>query len=115
MTEQEMNYAKEDKQRPEMQCKKKKKANCPRREFLCCLTGQQQCSVEKLPTPEGVSVVYDGMGVYSNKRSQVIRSPTSYPITIGRGKKIGVGKASEFNMVLILGTSTKISETLLIH
>lgn len=75
----------------------------------------ESIAVEKLLCPEGVSVVYDGVDVYSNKRSQVIHSPTSYPITTRKGKKISVGKASGFNTVQILGANTKISETLLIH
>lgn len=52
-------------------------ANCLRRDFRCYLMGQQQYSVEKLPSPEVVSVVYDGIDSYSNKRSHVIHSPTS--------------------------------------
>lgn len=75
---------------------------------------RQHCSVEKLTSPKGVPVAYS-INVYSNERSQVVHLPSSYPITIGIGKKISVGQANRFNTVQIWGASTKISETSLFH
>jgi len=64
---------------------------------------------------EGVTVVCDGIDIYSNKRSHIIHSPTTYHITTGRGKKINVGAKKMHLTWQILGTSTKIRETLLMH